>query len=263
VLRREGEIPSFDAIIERPSPNFGARAGAAEGGGPVDILLLHYTGMATAEAALEHLCDPAAKVSSHYLIDEEGRCYRLVAEGKRAQHAGVSSWAGASDINSRSIGIELVNPGHELGYRDFPEAQIARLERLARDILTRHQIPKSRVLAHSDVAPLRKQDPGERFPWARLARSGIGLWPQGDARPVAGGEALRSGMAGEAVSSLQQALAAYGYGIGASAHYDALTVAVVTAFQRHFRQRLVDGIADAECQRLMERLLAARAAGTP
>jgi len=248
-----------DSIIERPSPNFGERAA----GGPIDILLLHYTGMASAEAALERLCDPAAGVSSHYLIDEDGSCYRLVAEEKRAQHAGVSFWAGASDINSRSIGIELVNPGHEFGYRDFPEAQVAALEALARGILARHAIPRARVLGHSDVAPTRKQDPGERFPWARLARHGIGLWPEADFLPSQHGQALTPGMAGPAVVELQLALAGFGYGVEGSGRYDALTAAVVTAFQRHFRPRLVDGTADGESRSLLRHLLARAARREP
>jgi N-acetylmuramoyl-L-alanine amidase len=241
-----------DSIIERPSPNFGERAA----GGPIDILLLHYTGMASAGAALERLCDPAAKVSSHYLIDEDGTCYGLVAEEKRAQHAGVSFWAGASDVNSRSIGIELVNPGHELGYRDFPEAQIAALEALARGLLARHAIPRPRVLGHSDVAPLRKQDPGERFPWARLARQGIGLWPEAGFLPLQPRPALARGMTGPAVAELQLALAGFGYGVEGTGLYDAATAAVVTAFQRHFRPRLVDGTADGESQGLLHHLLA-------
>lgn len=160
-------------IIERPSPNHDARPD----GTAVDILLLHYTGMQTAEDALHRLTDPDAKVSAHYLIDEDGLCYRMVDEARRAWHAGVASWQGATDINARSIGIELVNPGHQFGYRTFPNAQIDSLTRLAKAILARHPIPAHRVLAHSDVAPDRKEDPGELFDWETLARSGIGLWP--------------------------------------------------------------------------------------
>jgi len=160
-------------IIDRPSPNHDARPD----GTAVDILLLHYTGMQSAEAALDRLTDARAKVSAHYLIDEDGSCWRMVAEERRAWHAGIASWAGATDINARSIGIELVNPGHQFGYRPFPEAQMESLAALCRDILSRHAIPPARVLGHSDVAPERKEDPGELFDWAGLARRGIGLWP--------------------------------------------------------------------------------------
>ncbi len=213
-------------VIESPSPNFDARPE----GQAIDILLLHYTGMVSAAAALARLCDVAAKVSAHYCIDEDGTLYRLVPEAKRAWHAGAASWAGAEDINARSIGIELVNPGHEFGYRPFPEAQMAALIELAESILARHPIPPQRVLGHSDVAPLRKEDPGELFDWARLAAAGIGLWP-GDAKPCdppAAAEAKRQ-------------LAAFGYG-----YLEDSQAAVITAFQRHFRPEKLTGEVDAE-----------------
>ncbi|HMH65671.1 MAG TPA: N-acetylmuramoyl-L-alanine amidase, partial [Rhizomicrobium sp.] len=159
--------------IDRPSPNHDARPDGAV----IDMLVLHYTGMTSAEAALERLCDPAAKVSSHYTIDEDGTVYAHVPEARRAWHAGLSFWAGETDVNARSIGIELVNPGHEFGYRAFPESQIASLITLCHGILLRHPIPSWRVLGHSDVAPARKEDPGELFPWEQLAKAGIGLWP--------------------------------------------------------------------------------------
>jgi N-acetylmuramoyl-L-alanine amidase len=162
------------SIAERPSPNHDARP---DGTG-VDILLLHYTGMQNAEAALDRLTDANAKVSAHYLIAEDGTCWRMVAEDRRAWHAGVASWAGASDINARSIGIELVNPGHQFGYRPFPEPQMESLKALCHDILAHHPIPPSRVLGQSDVAPERKEDPGELFDWAGLAKNGIGIWPE-------------------------------------------------------------------------------------
>lgn len=162
-----------DSIIDRPSPNHDARPD----GTAIDILLLHYTGMQSSEAALDRLTDQDAKVSAHYLIDEDGRCYRMVDEARRAWHAGVASWQGATDINARSIGIELVNPGHQFGYRPFPDRQMECLVNLSRAILGRHPIPPARVLGHSDVAPDRKEDPGELFDWESLARSGIGLWP--------------------------------------------------------------------------------------
>jgi len=213
--------------IERPSPNHDGRDGAA-----IDMLVLHYTGMASAAAALDRLCDPAAKVSAHYVVDEEGMVYALVPEDCRAWHAGVSHWAGASNINSRSIGIELVNPGHEFGYRAFAEEQIAALIPLCHSILVRHPIPSARVLGHSDIAPARKEDPGELFPWMRLAKNGIGLWPpkrESDFGP--------------------EALARFGYDPSAP------TDKVVTAFQRHFRPRKLDGVWDGECAGLLAGLL--------
>ena len=163
-----------------PSPNFDARSKDQ----PVDILLLHYTGMETGAAALARLCDPEARVSSHYTVDEDGTIYKHVPEECRAWHAGVSYWAGARDINARSIGIEIVNPGHEFGYRAFPGAQIEAVLALALDIFSHHAIPPERVLAHSDVAPDRKMDPGELFPWTRLAKAGIGLWPKTNLPPA-------------------------------------------------------------------------------
>jgi len=211
---------SIDAIAH-PSPNFGARPTGAE----IDILLLHYTGMASAEAALARLCDPAAAVSAHYLIDEAGHVFSLVAEDARAWHAGEATWAGESDINSRAIGIELANPGHDLGYRDFPDAQIKSLITLARAILARHPIPPARVLGHSDVAPHRKQDPGERFPWDRLAAAGIGLTPPLDLAPQ-----TRTPDKNTFARDLER----FGYSIGDGAD-PARTEEVITAFRRHFR----------------------------
>lgn len=192
--------------VEMPSLNHDDRDGAA-----IDMLVLHYTGMKTAQAALERLCDPAAKVSAHYTVDEDGTVYAHVPEAQRAWHAGISSWAGAGDINARSIGIEMVNPGHEFGYRDFTDAQIEALITLCHGILLRHPIPSARVLGHSDVAPARKEDPGERFPWERLAKAGIGLWPKPE---------------GYVPSSYLQK---YGY------DPDVPSEKVVAAFQRHFR----------------------------
>lgn len=166
-------MPEPLAMIDRPSPNQDARPDDTE----IDILLLHYTGMESGQAALDRLTDPTAKVSAHYVIEEDGRCYRLVPEERRAWHAGVACWRGASDINARSVGIELINPGHAFGYRAFPAAQMSRLVALAKEILRRHPIPPQRVLGHSDVAPGRKEDPGELFDWQVLAENGIGLWP--------------------------------------------------------------------------------------
>jgi N-acetylmuramoyl-L-alanine amidase len=228
-------------FIQRPSPNFDPRPEGAM----VDILVLHYTGMRTAEEALARLCDPDAKVSSHYTVDEVGQIYRHVDESKRARHAGVSWWAGQRDVNNRSIGIEIVNPGHEFGYVPFPEAQIAAVIGLAQDILARHPIPPHRVVGHSDVAPARKMDPGELFPWNLLAQNGVGLYPP-DAE-VADLMTLASG------STFAAMLASYGYGV--SPDVDVPLSVVVMAFQRHFRPEKVDGIIDAESQARLHALL--------
>jgi N-acetylmuramoyl-L-alanine amidase len=217
-------------LRDRLSPNHDARPGAA------DMLILHYTGMESAAAALDRLCSPEAKVSAHYLIDEDGTVWRLVAEERRAWHAGVSCWRGRRDINGASIGIELVNPGHGLGYRAFPEPQMAALETLARDIVARHAIPSRHVLGHSDVAPQRKADPGELFDWQRLARAGIGVWPDFTTLPPPVAD----------IAELQRQLAEIGYDILQSGVEDAMTTAVITAFQRHFRPSLCDGKADIE-----------------
>jgi len=210
-----------------PSPNHDARGDA-----PIDMLLLHYTGMQSAKAALERLCDPAAKVSAHYTIDEDGMVYAHVPESRRAWHAGVGHWAGATDINARSIGIELVNPGHEFGYRAFADTQIASLTTLCHSILMRHPIPSWRVLGHSDIAPARKEDPGELFPWQQLAKAGIGLWP-GAVDSDLGAGALRR----------------FGY------DPDAPQDKVIAAFQRHFRPKKLDGQWDSECAGLLASLL--------
>ncbi|MEM7223906.1 MAG: N-acetylmuramoyl-L-alanine amidase [Pseudomonadota bacterium] len=220
-------------IRQRPSPNHNARPD----GQAVDILLLHYTGMESADAALERLVDPAAQVSAHYIIDEAGAVTQMVAEDRRAWHAGVASWSGDSDVNGRSIGIELVNPGHELGYRDFPEPQMTSLISLAKEILARHPIPPARVLGHSDVAPLRKLDPGERFDWARLAAIGIGLWP------------AFIGTRGDP-DALEHDLARFGYGF-----LETDPSAVIAAFQRHYRPWSVTGRADPESAARLAALL--------
>jgi N-acetylmuramoyl-L-alanine amidase len=216
--------------IACPSPNHDARPRGAK----VDMLVLHYTGMQSAAAALERLCDPAAKVSAHYCIDEDGSVHALVPEHRRAWHAGSSAWAGATDINARSIGIELVNPGHEWGYRDFPDAQMAALESLAADIVRRHDIARGRVLGHSDVAPTRKLDPGERFDWARLARAGVGLWP-GAVAPLPDRPSQ---------STFLGWLRRFGY--DAPEDDPERARAAIVAFQRHFRPRRIDGLADAD-----------------
>ncbi len=160
-------------IIQAPSPNFGKRV---DGAVP-SILVLHYTGMRTGEEALARMCDPLSQVSAHYMVEEDGRIFQLVEEGRRAWHAGKSYWGGKRDINSYSIGVEIVNPGHELGYHAFPQGQMEAVISLSKEIVERHNISPARILAHSDIAPSRKSDPGELFLWKDLARHGIGLWP--------------------------------------------------------------------------------------
>jgi N-acetylmuramoyl-L-alanine amidase len=181
--------------IAAPSPNFDDRPQNT----PIDILLLHYTGMPTGAAAVARLCDPEAKVSAHYTVDEDGTIFAHVAEERRAWHAGLSWWAGERNVNARSIGIEIVNPGHEFGYRSFPDLQIEAVIKLSRDIVQRRKIPAARVLGHSDVAPARKLDPGELFPWGKLGLAGIGLWPQTRKYPL--------------LVSFEAGLRAFGYGL--------------------------------------------------
>lgn len=233
-------------IIELSSPNHNARPA----GVPIDMLVLHYTGMPTGAAALTRLRDASAKVSAHYVIEEDGRVFHLVPEARRAWHAGVACWRGHRDVNGRSIGIELVNPGHEHGYREFPRAQMAALETLARAILARHPIPPRNVVGHSDVAPERKEDPGELFDWERLARAGIGAWPKLGGwfrrRPAAGSFEFGPGDKDKAVADVQQKLAAWGYDVPTKGMLDAHTTRVLVAFQRHFRPARIDGRLDGE-----------------
>jgi N-acetylmuramoyl-L-alanine amidase len=231
-------------LRERNSPNHDQRPGDSA----VDMLVLHYTGMPSALEALDRLCSPEAKVSAHYLVEEDGTIWRLVAEERRAWHAGVACWAGQRDINGASIGIELVNPGHEFGYRPFPDAQMKALETLALDILHRHPIPPRRVLGHSDVAPQRKIDPGELFDWQRLAQGGIGLWPDFSAERR---DAPRS------IAETQERLTFIGYDTPRSGVSDDKTQRVIAAFQRHFRPRRCDGEADWETRWRIAALAAA------
>ncbi len=223
-------------VVDRPSPNQDARA---HGINP-DLLVLHYTGMRTAAEALARLCDPAAKVSAHYTIDEDGTIYAHVPEERRAWHAGVSFWAGVSDVNGCSLGIELVNPGHEFGYRPFADAQIEALIDLVADIRARYLIAPHRIVGHSDVAPARKQDPGELFPWKQVADYGIGLWPETSARHLRG--------------EVEDALALFGYGTPPLVDWP--LEKTIAAFQRRFRPARVTGLWDHECGRLLESLLA-------
>lgn len=223
-------------IRDRPSPNHDDRKGTA-----VDMLVLHYTDTPDAATALDLLTDPATKVSAHYLVDTDGCVHALVAEDRRAWHAGVASWRGVTDINACSIGIELQNRGHSCvgpdGPEPYPDVQIAALIRLVRDIRSRHDIPDRRILGHSDVAPLRKQDPGAHFPWSRLAEAGIGLWPGHDPSDAPAMTGIRQ---------VQATLARIGYGVQVDGRAGEETHSVITAFQRHFLPDQVTGTADAD-----------------
>ena len=225
-------------MIETPSPNFDERKL------PVTMLVLHYTGMPDGESAIRWLANPESKVSAHYVVTMDGQVVRMVDEGKRAWHAGVAWWRGMTDINSASIGIEIVNPGHEWGYCNFPEAQIDALIPLIHEIKTRHGIKRGNVVGHSDVAPSRKQDPGELFPWGRLARLRLAL-----PRPT------RNLMDPHWTdSAFMLALERFGYDIGEPE-------AAVVAFQRRFRPELIDGIIDGECRAILLALLLPRPRG--
>ena len=223
------------SFVDAPSPNFDARTA------PPEILVLHYTGMRTGSEALDRLRDPQAKVSSHYMVEEDGRIFRLVPEERRAWHAGVSYWKGQRNINGVSIGVEIVNPGHEFGYRPFPDAQIEAVIALCADIRSRWAVDDGHIVGHSDVAPARKDDPGELFPWKRLAEHGHGLWVDAPAAP---GEPLKRGDDGVGVFAMQAAFTRLGYDLPPDGKFDEATEQVVTAFQRHWRQGRVDGIAD-------------------
>ena len=247
---------SFIVTDVVPSPNHDERrANRAP-----NMILLHYTGMQSGDAALARLCAADSKVSSHYVVFEDGRIVQCVPEGLRAWHAGVSSWSGDTDINSCSIGIEIVNPGHEFGYPKFPLRQIAAVISLCRSILTRRgPINSNRILAHSDVAPGRKQDPGEKFPWELLSESGVGHW----VRPAPlhlDGVSLKPGEHGDQVKRLQRVLRGYGYGIEETGNYDEPMREVIAAFQRHFRQARVDGVADASTLLTLRALVETRPA---
>ncbi|HEX8446187.1 MAG TPA: N-acetylmuramoyl-L-alanine amidase [Sphingomonas sp.] len=226
--------------IARPSPNFDARTL------PVSMLVLHYTGMADGASAIERLCDPEAKVSAHYVVDEDGSLYALVDEADRAWHAGRSHWRGIDDVNSASVGIEIVNPGHEWGYRPFPEVQMAALLPLVAAIVARHGIPPVNVVGHSDIAPARKQDPGELFDWGRLARHRLAI-----PRPKLAFRDPHWTPGGFLV-----ALERFGYDVADGP-------AAVRAFQRRFRPETIDGIADGECRAILLALLLDSGAALP
>jgi Negative regulator of beta-lactamase expression len=241
--------PDYNGARVQASPNCGPRVGCD---GP-DILLLHYTGMPSAEGALSWLCNPESQVSSHYFVHEDGRIVQLVPEGMRAWHAGKSFWAGETDINSRSIGIEIANAGHPAGLPPFPDRQIEALIELCHDCVSRWQIAPERVLGHSDVAPVRKIDPGENFPWGRLHAAGVGHYVE--PVPISGGRFFQRGDRGQPVEALQSMLSLYGYDVEINGDFDEMTEGVVTAFQRHFRSARVDGIADMSTIETLHRLL--------
>ena len=210
------------------SPNFDERTSA------IDMLVLHYTGMRTGAEAIERLCNPESKVSAHYVVEEDGRVFALVPEEKRAWHAGKSYWRGKEGLNDCSIGIEIVNPGHEFGYRPFPKIQMEAVIKLCKEILSRHAIPPRNVVGHSDIAPARKDDPGELFNWAWLAKEGIGIYPTPIAQSEGEGDYTRM-------------LAEYGY--------DTRSDRVVLAFQRHFTPNNLSAEWNAECTAILETLI--------
>lgn len=244
-----GFSADFDGADVRVSPNFGPR----RDGQQPDCVILHYTGMETGEAAENWLCVPESEVSSHYLVHEDGRIVQMVRETDRAWHAGKGSWKGLSDVNSFSIGIEIVNPGPLGGFPPFPDAQIEAVIALCGDIGARRGIAPERILAHSDVAPGRKTDPGEAFPWAILASRGVGHLVEPS--PVRGGRFLAMGERGQPVEALQSMLSLYGYGLEINGFFDNETRDVVAAFQRHFRPARVDGVADQSTIETLHRLL--------
>lgn len=247
-------------IIERPSPNYDARKR------PIDLVVLHYTGMHDAVTALKRLGDaaplaghypgpwqasdidpttPLARVSAHYVVAEQGAVYRLVQEAHRAWHAGVSSWEGEGDVNSRSIGIEIVNGGHDFELPEYPLVQVDAVIMLLHQILARWELTPSRVVAHSDIAPGRKKDPGEKFPWKRLAQAGVSIWPEYVAMQAS---------AAPDIAEIQRQLRAFGYGVDQTGALDDQTRAVLEAFQRRFRPALITGEPDAETQTLLAAL---------
>lgn len=242
-------VADYAGASVRPSPNHGERA---LGRNP-DTIILHYTGMPEADQALNWLCNEDSQVSSHYFIYEDGRVMQLVPEGRRAWHAGKSAWAGEIDINSCSIGIEIANSGHPGGLPMFPSVQIEAVIQLCLDCGRRWSIRPERVLGHSDVAPIRKVDPGENFPWKALHDAGVGHWLE--ASPIAGGRFFQSGETGQPIEALQSMLSLYGYDLEITGNFCERTKGVLEAFQRHFRPALVDGIADFSTIDTLHRLL--------
>ncbi len=244
-----GFAPDHAGAEVRVSPNFGPR----RDGKRADAIILHYTGMETGAAAEAWLCNSESEVSSHYIVHENGHVVQMVREADRAWHAGAGSWHGETDMNSRSIGIEIVNPGHMLGYPEFPERQIEAVTDLCRGICLRHEVAPEGVLAHSDIAPGRKIDPGEKFPWDRLAAAGIGHFV--DPVAISSETGRGEGSDDPVVERLQSMLALYGYGVEITGFFNHETRLVVEAFQRHFRPERVDGVADASTLDTLHKLL--------
>lgn len=248
-------IPDSSVVSDViPSANYGDRRDERA----PDMIVLHYTGMSDAEVAIRRLTNAGTEVSAHYIVREDGRIIQCVPESLRAWHAGAATWGADNDVNSCSIGIEIVNGGHDYGLPPYPIRQIAAVIALCKGIMIRRNIPRERVLGHSDVAPCRKLDPGEKFPWQLLADSGVGLYVM--PAKIVPGPTLEIGATGADVLALQEALAGYGYSITASGQYDSTTRDVVAAFQRHFRPAQVDGIADPSTLTTLRDLLNARSA---
>jgi N-acetylmuramoyl-L-alanine amidase len=237
-------------IIQAASPNHDARKT------PINMLVLHYTGMETGRAALDRMRSAEAKVSAHYMVEEDGRIFQLVDEASRAWHAGVSSWNGETDLNSASIGIEIVNGGHDFGLPEFPDVQIETVLTLSQAILSRHNIPQFNIVGHSDIAPARKQDPGEKFPWQKLSTAGIGYWPGdigADQRAL-----FELGSSDRGVAILQRGLAFIGYGIEVNGKFDVPTQQVIIALHRRYRPSKVDGIVDVQTMEIVTKLADAK-----
>ena len=246
----EADCPFVGRIA--PAVNFGTRKGIDQ----PDVLMLHYTGMPSAEGALKWLCAEESGVSCHYFIFEDGEIVQLLPESARAHHAGVSFWQGDTDLNSRSIGVEIANAGHSVDpLPEFPKVQMEAVLRLSQDVIARHGIAAPLVLAHSDVAPNRKADPGENFDWKWLAENGVGHFVEPS--PITSGRFFQQGDSGQPVEAIQTMLQLYGYDVPTSGDFDEKTHLAVTAFQRHFRQQKVDGVADVSTIDTLHRLLKA------
>jgi len=233
------------------SPNFNDRKL------PVSMLVLHYTGMKTGQAAKDRLCDPEAEVSAHWLVHEDGRVDELVDEDKRAWHAGRGSWQGITDVNSASVGIEIVNGGHNVPLENgdlppYPDVQILAVIKLCKEVIERHNIKAENIVGHSDIAPERKEDPGEHFPWAGLAAAGVGVWP-GDL-PDDDRILFEAGDRDRGISIIQRGLAELGYGAAVSGCLDAPTQSIIRALQRRYRPSKIDGVIDMQVLEILKRL---------